>query len=353
MTNTYAAFGTSAADQPLEPMQIERRLPGPDDVAIDILFCGICHSDLHQAHNDWNNTVYPCVPGHEIVGRVQAVGEEVADYKVGDLVAVGCMVDSCRSCSACDVDLEQYCNKMVATYNGVDRRHGGGITFGGYSKHVVVDKHFVLSVPDTLDPAAASPLLCAGITVWSPLSHWKVGAGMKVGIIGLGGLGHMGVKFARAMGAEVTMITTSPEKGKDAQQLGAHHVLISKDKDAMKSHTGQFDFLLNTIPVRHAIDPYVNLLKIEGTMVLVGVSMIDEFNSAYLAMGRKTVAGSLIGGIKETQEMLDFCGEHNVVSEIEMVNAKDINNAYERVHKNDVKYRFVIDMQSLQDKTVS
>lgn len=294
------------------------------------------------------NSKYPVVPGHEIVGRVVAVGKDVKNHKKDDLVGVGCMVDSCQECSACKDDLEQFCEKgMVATYNGKDK-HMGGHTFGGYSEMIIVREEFVLSVPKNLDEKAVAPLLCAGITTYSPLAHWKIKKGDKVGVIGLGGLGHMGIKFADAMGAHVVMITTSPEKAGDAKSLGADEVLISKDEDAMKKHAGSFDFLLNTVPVKHDVNPYLQLLKRDSTMVMVGaIEPLEPMHGGNLIIGRKSIAGSLIGGIKETQEMLDFCGEHNIVSDIELIDIDTINTAYQRVKDSDVKYRFVIDMESL------
>ncbi len=350
MSTEIKAYGARDKTADLEPMTIKRREVGPKDVKIEITYCGVCHSDIHQVRNDWKNSVYPVVPGHEIIGHVVAVGKDVKKFKEGQLVGVGCMVDSCRECSACKDDLEQYCeNGMVPTYNGKDK-HLGGHTFGGYSEMVVVDQDFVLTIPDNLDQKAVAPLLCAGITTFSPLNHWGVKEGDKVGIIGLGGLGHMGIKFANAMGAHVVMITTSPDKAKDAKRLGAHEVLISKDEEAMKEHTGSFDFLLNTVPVGHDINPYINLLKRDATMVLVGaIEPLDAVHGGGLVMGRKRVAGSLIGGIAETQEMLDFCGEHNIVSDVEMINMDNINEAYDRVTSSDVKYRFVIDMNSLKN----
>ncbi len=312
--------------------------------------CGVCHSDIHQARNEWKNTIYPCVPGHEIVGRVTAVGNDVTKFKVGDLAGVGCLVDSCQDCASCADGLEQYCEKgMVLTYNGKDKETGD-ITFGGYSTSIVVTESFVLHVPENLDLKAVAPLLCAGITLYSPLRHWNVQAGQSVGIIGLGGLGHMGVKLAHAMGAKVTVITTSPGKEADARKLGADEVLISKDAAAMKKAAESFDLIVNTIPVGHDINPYVALLKRDATMVIVGAvePLKGAVNSGALVMRRKSVAGSLIGGIAETQEMLDFCGKHNVVSDIEMIDIADINAAYDRTVKGDVKYRFVIDMASLK-----
>jgi uncharacterized zinc-type alcohol dehydrogenase-like protein len=344
------AYGTESKSADLEQMVIERRDILENDIEIDILYCGVCHSDIHAAKNDWGNSKFPLVPGHEIIGKVMQVGDNVKNYKSGDLVGVGCMVDSCLECSACKEDLEQFCEEgMVATYNGKNK-HTGKRTFGGYSTSIVVREEFVLSIPENLDIEAVAPLLCAGITTFSPLNHWKIKKGDRVGIIGLGGLGHMGIKFAHAMGAETYMITTSPEKADDAKMLGADAVLISKDDEDMKKHKNSFDFLLNTVPVKHDINPYLNLLKRDATMVMVGaIEPLEPMNGGNLIMGRKRVAGSLIGGIKETQEMLDFCGKHNIVSEIEMIDMKDINKAFERVQDSDVKYRFVIDMKSLKN----
>lgn len=350
MSKETKAYGAKEAKGELGPLQIKRRETGRDDVRIDITYCGVCHSDIHTVNNDWKNSVYPVVPGHEIIGRVVETGEGVSAFKKGDLVGVGCLVDSCQTCSACEEDLEQFCeNVPVFTYNGEDK-HLGGHTFGGYSTGVVVNKEFVLRIPENIDEKAAAPLLCAGITTWSPLRHWKVKKGDKVGVVGLGGLGHMGVKFANALGAHVVMITTSPSKAKDAKDLGAHEVLISKNDAEMKHHAGSFDFILNTVPVAHDMDPYIALLKRDATMVLVGaVEPLKPFHGGGIIMGRKRIAGSLIGGIKETQEMLDFCGEHNIVSDIEVINMEQINKAYERVVDSDVKYRFVIDMASLKN----
>lgn len=350
ITTTIKAYGATASTADLEPLDIERRAVGTGDVKIDITFCGVCHSDIHTVRNDWKGSTYPVVPGHEIIGRVLEIGDGVSKYKVGDLVGVGCLVDSCQTCSSCQKDLEQFCEQGATfTYNSPDKHTEGKQTYGGYSTSVVVDEKFVLSVPENLDEAATAPLLCAGVTTWSPLRHWKVKKGDKVGVVGLGGLGHMGVKFTHALGAHVVMITTSPEKGKDAKRLGANEVLISKDPEDMKKHMGSFDFILNTIPVGHEIDPYLGLLKNDATMVLVGaIEEMKPFHGGNLVMGRKRVAGSLIGGIKETQEMLDFCGKHNITSDIELIDMQDINTAYNRVTKNDVKYRFVIDMKSLK-----
>jgi uncharacterized zinc-type alcohol dehydrogenase-like protein len=351
MSNTIIkAYGAIAPTEDLKPLDIQRRAVGTTDVKIDISYCGVCHSDIHTARNDWKGSTYPVVPGHEIIGRVVEVGADVQSHKVGDLVGVGCMVDSCETCASCEQDLEQFCEKGATfTYNSPDAHIEGAQTYGGYSTAVVVDKKFVLRIPENLDAAAAAPLLCAGVTTWSPLTHWKVKKGDKVGVIGLGGLGHMGVKFANALGAHVVMITTSPEKGKDAKRLGAHEVMVSKDQNDMKKHQGSFDFILNTIPVGHEMDPYLGLLKIDATMVLVGaVEPLKPFHGGSVIMGRKRIAGSLIGGIKETQEMLDFCGKHNITSDIELIAMQDINTAFERITSNDVKYRFVIDMKSLK-----
>ena len=343
----YAAHEPAAN---LKPFEVKRREVKEDDIQIDIEYCGVCHSDIHTVNNDWGGSQYPVVPGHEIIGRVVNVGENVSDFKEGDLVGVGCMVDSCQHCDSCKEGLEQYCeNGAVMTYNGKDE-HLGGHTFGGYSENIIVDKKFVLHIPENIDVKAAAPLLCAGITTWSPLRHWKVKKGDKVGVIGLGGLGHMGVKFAHAMGAHVVMITTSPEKSKDAKELRADEVLISKDSEQMAEHRGSFDFLLNTVPVGHDVNPYVGLLKRDATMVMVGaIEPLEPMHGGALIVGRKRIAGSVIGGIKETQEMLDFCGEHNIVSDVEMIDIQNINKAYERVVSSDVKYRFVIDMKSLKE----
>lgn len=344
------AYGAVDKDAPLKEMTIKRRSLNANDVAIDILYCGVCHSDIHAKKNDWGNAKYPIVPGHEIVGRVTQIGHAVANFKEGDLVGVGCMVDSCQTCSNCTDDLEQFCeNGMTGTYNGKDKIGGADSdhTFGGYSKSIIVREEFVLSVSEKLDLKAVAPLLCAGITTFSPLKHWNIKKGDKVGIVGLGGLGHMGIKFAHAMGAETVMITTSPDKAKDAKRLGADSVLISTDDDAIASSNGTFDFILNTVPVKHDINPYLNMLKRDATLCMVGaIEPLEPMHGGNIILGRKRVAGSLIGGIKETQEMLDFCAEHNIVSDIEMINIQEINEAYDRVQNSDVKYRFVIDMQS-------
>ncbi len=344
------AYAAQSADAPVAPFAIDRREPGPRDVRIEILYCGVCHSDLHQARNHWGNSIYPMVPGHEIVGRVTAVGAEVAKLRAGDLAGVGCMVDSCRRCDPCEAGLEQYCLEgCTVTYNGRER-DGGRPTFGGYSEQIVVEERFVVKVPDTLDLQAVAPLLCAGITTYSPLRHWKVGPGQTVGVIGLGGLGHMGVKFAKAFGARVVMITTSPEKGADALRLGADQVLVSRDADAMAAARGSFDFLLNTIPVGHDMNPYVALLKLDGTMVLVGaLTALEPLMGFNVIAGRRSIAGSGIGGMAETQEMLDFCAEAGIVSDIELIRVGDVNAAYERLLRNDVRYRFVIDMATLHE----
>ena len=346
-----AGYAAHDATGPLQPFRFERRDPGPQDVVIDILYCGVCHSDLHTARNEWHNTIYPSVPGHEIVGRVTSVGREVSRFKVGDLAGVGCMVDSCQQCPSCAEGLEQYCeNGFTGTYNGPTQEDGGN-TYGGYSKLIVVKESFVLRIRhDESQLAAVAPLLCAGITTYSPLRHWHAGAGKTVGIVGLGGLGHMGVKLAHAMGAHVVLFTTSPGKEADARRLGADEVVISRDKQQMAAHRNRFDFILNTVAAPHRLDDYLNLLKRDGTMTLVGAPAEPHpspqvFN---LIFKRRQIAGSLIGGIAETQEMLDFCAEHGIVSDIEQIPMQSINEAYERMLKSDVKYRFVIDMASLE-----
>jgi alcohol dehydrogenase (NADP+) len=347
------AYAAQSATTPLAPFSFERREPGPNDVAIDILFCGVCHSDLHTVRNEWGgSTVYPAVPGHEIIGRVRAVGGEVSKFKEGDFVGVGCMVDSCQHCAPCKAGLEQYCEEgMTGTYNGQDRTTGEN-TYGGYSDAITVRQEFVLSLPEGMDPAAAAPLLCAGITTYSPLKHWGVGPGKKVGVVGLGGLGHMGVKLAHAMGAEVTLFTTSPGKEADARRLGADHVVLSKDAAAMKAQARTFDLIINTVAVPMDLDPYINALALDGTMVLVGApSEAHKSPSVFpLLMARRSIAGSGIGGIPETQEMLDFCAAQGVASDIEIIPIQEIEAAYARILKSDVKYRFVIDMQSLKDE---
>ncbi len=344
----YAAHSSTS---PLQPFSFERREPGPNDIQIDILYCGVCHSDLHTVRDEWASfmpTTYPAVPGHEIVGRVSKVGAQVHKFKEGDLAAVGCMVDSCRKCESCKAGLENYCEVGATfTYNSPDP-HLGGVTYGGYSKLIVVDENYVLKVPTNLDLAAVAPLLCAGITTYSPLRHWKVGKGQKVGIVGLGGLGHMGVKLAHALGANVTLFTTSAHKKDDAKRLGAQDVIISKDQAEMEKHIRSFDFILDTVSANHDLNAYLNLLKRDGTMVLVGApekpAPVAGFN---LIMARRSLAGSGIGGIPETQEMLDFCGKHGITSDIELIPIQKIDEAYERLLRSDVKYRFVIDMASL------
>jgi alcohol dehydrogenase (NADP+) len=343
------AYAAQTAASPLAPHLIQRRDPTDDDVAIDILFCGVCHSDLHQARDEWHNSIYPVVPGHEIVGRVVNVGKNVSKFKAGDFAAVGCMVDSCRVCVNCKRGLEQFCVKFpILTYNGPDK-YSGGMTYGGYSESIVVDQAFVLKVSEKLDLAATAPLLCAGITTWSPLRHWKVGRGQKVGIVGLGGLGHMGVKFAHALGAHVVVFTTSPGKTADALRLGADEVVVSKNADEMEKHASSFDFILDAVSADHDINAYLRLLALDGTLTLVGAPEKPLPISAFdLLLRRRQFAGSIIGGIAETQEMLDFCAEHGIVSDIEMIGIQDVNAAYDRLLKSDVKYRFVIDMASLK-----
>jgi len=344
------AYGAQSKASGVAPMPIQRRALRADDVAIEIDYCGICHTDIHFVENDWGMTEYPVVPGHEIVGTVTAIGKAVTQFSPGDRVGIGCMVDSCRQCSACDDGLEQYCEQgSTFTYNGEDRQDGSR-TYGGYSESIVVSERFVLRVPDALNPAASAPLLCAGITVYSPLRHFGVTTGSRVGVVGMGGLGHMGVKFARAMGAEVTLFTRSSEKVAEAKRQGAHQIIISTDQADMEAQLGQLDFILNTVPVQHDLNPYLSCLKRDGTMILVGVlePLDPPVAGGALIFGRKRLAGSLIGGIPETQEMLDFCAEHRIVCDIEMLDIKHINQAYERMKKSDVKYRFVIDMATLR-----
>ena len=344
------AFGATAADRPLEPMDIVRRAPGPRDVQIDIAYCGVCHSDLHQVRSEWDGTLYPCVPGHEIVGHVSATGAQVTKFAVGDPVGVGCLVDSCGSCASCGEGLEQYCTGgMVPTYNG-RTADAPGHTLGGYAQRIVVDQDFVLAIRHPADQlAAVAPLLCAGITTYSPLRHWNAGPGKKVGVVGIGGLGHMGVKLARAMGAHVVAFTTSDAKRADARSLGADEVVVSRNPDELAAHAGSFDLILNTVAASHDLDAYTALLKREGTLVLVGVPehAHPSPNVGNLIFQRRAIAGSLIGGIAETQEMLDFCAEKGVVAEIEMIPIQQIEDAYERMQCSDVKYRFVIDNASL------
>lgn len=343
----YAALD---AQSPLSPFTLERRETGPDDVRIEILYSGICHTDLHQARNHWGASLYPMVPGHEIVGRVVEVGRNVQKLKVGDYAGVGCMVDSCRTCSACAEDLEQYCEQGVTyTYNSKERG-SERLTFGGYSEQIVVSQRFVVSVPSSLKLEAVAPLLCAGITTYSPLRHWQVSQGQRVGVIGLGGLGHMGIKFAKALGAEVTMITTSSEKAKDARRLGADEVLLSTDRAQMARAASSFDFLLDTVPVGHDLNPYLGLLKRDRALVLVGaLTPLEPAIAGHrLIGGRKSVSGSSIGGMAETQEMMDFCAEHQIVSDVEVIPIQSVNDAYARLERSDVRYRFVIDMASIK-----
>lgn len=344
-----AAYAAQSATSKLEPFTIDRREPTAHDVVIEIQFCGICHTDIHKARNEWGGSLYPLVPGHEILGHVSKIGSAVTKFKIGDRVGVGCFVDSCRRCEACQEGIEQYCEEgMIGTYAARDKKHGG-LTFGGYSERVTVDENYILHIPENLDSAAAAPLLCAGITLYSPLRHWNAQPGQKIGIVGLGGLGHMGVKLAAAMGAHVVMITTSPNKTADAKKLGAAEVLVSKDPAAMAQHANSFDLIIDTIPVGHDLNPYINLLKRDKTLVIVGpLEPLEALNGMGLIMKRKSVAGSVIGGISETQAMLDFCGKHNITCDVEVIDANYINTAYERMLKSDVKYRFVIDINSLR-----
>jgi uncharacterized zinc-type alcohol dehydrogenase-like protein len=348
-TKQVKAFGTEAPDALLQQLNIKRRKPTPHDVEIEILYCGVCHSDLHTARNEWHGTTYPCVPGHEIVGRIVSVGNHVRKFKAGDLAAVGCLVDSCRECDYCKENLEQYCEEgITGTYNSPDKFLGTQ-TYGGYSESIVVDEAFVLRVPENLDLAATAPLLCAGITTYSPLKHWHAGPGKKVGVVGLGGLGHMGVKLAKAMGAEVIVFTTSTSKVADAKRLGADDVVLSKDEDQMRRYKAKLHFVLDAVSAQHDINAYLKLLRVDGTLALVGAPEYPLAAEAFsLIPFRRSFAGSMIGGIAETQEMLDFCGKHNIVSDIEMISIQQINEAYERLLKGDVKYRFVIDMASLK-----
>lgn len=347
---TCLGYGAIEAHAPLKQLSFERRALRDDDVAIEIAYCGVCHSDMHYVHNDWNSTRFPCVPGHEIVGQVSAVGPAVTRYKVGDRVAVGCLVDSCQQCAACEAHEEPHCSQgMTPTYNGLDRI-SGEVTYGGYSQHMVVREQFVLRVPEALDPRFTGPLLCAGITVWTPMREHGVKAGTHLAVVGLGGLGHMAVKLAVALGAEVTVITTSPGKAEDALALGAHHVLLSTDPQAMKGAASAFDFILDTIPRKHNVNPYLMLLGRQGKLVLVGaLEPLEPIHGALLAVNNRSIAGSLIGGLAKTQELLDFCAEHQVLPNCEMIRIQDINTAFKRMESNNVKYRFVIDMASLQE----
>jgi uncharacterized zinc-type alcohol dehydrogenase-like protein len=347
---TTKAYGAHSADKPLEPIAIERRQPGPRDVQIEIAYCGVCHSDLHTVRSEWGGTLYPCVPGHEIVGRVSAVGGEVEGFAVGDTVGVGCMVGSCQSCAACADGLEQYCEiGLVGTYNG-PTQDPPGHTLGGYSQRIVVDERFVLRIRHPKEQlAAVAPLLCAGITTYSPLRHWKAGPGKKVGVVGIGGLGHMGIKLAHAMGAHVVAFTTSESKRQDALDLGADEVVVSRNREEVAAHARSFDLILNTVAASHDLDAFTQLLKLDGTMCLVGVPehAHPSPNIGILIFGRRSIAGSLIGGIAETQEMLDFCADKGIVADIEMIRAAEIDEAYDRMQKSDVKYRFVIDAATL------
>lgn len=350
MTITVLGYAAHSPQSPLVPYSFERRDPRPDDVTIEILYCGVCHSDLHTARNDWGNAVYPVVPGHEIIGRVTGVGSSVTKYKVGDAVGVGCLVDSCRECAPCDHGHEQYCDGAVYTYSATDPKDGR-ITQGGYSQRIVVSERFVLRMPTGIDLKGAAPLLCAGITTYSPLRHWGVKPGSNVAVTGLGGLGHMGLKLAKAMGADVTLFTRSPGKEEDARRLGADHIVLSSNSASMNKVAGKFDLIIDTVPYDHDLNPYIPTLNVDGTLVLVGYlgPLADTLNTAPLVFRRKSVAGSLIGGIPETQEMLDFCAEHNIAADVEVIRMDEINEAYERMLKSDVKYRFVIDMASLKD----
>ncbi len=349
MTLKVLGFAAQSATDALAPFHFERRDPRPDDVTIEILYCGVCHSDLHMARNDWGWSTFPLVPGHEIIGRVVQVGPEVSRFQIGDKVGIGCMVDSCQHCSPCQHGMEQYCEAGNTMTYGSKDRHDGRMTYGGYSEKIVATEKFVVKVPEQLDAAGAAPLLCAGITTWSPLRHWQVGPGSKVAIVGLGGLGHMGIKLAKALGAEVTLLTRSPGKEADARQLGADHVVLSTDATQMKTVRNRFDLIIDTVPYQHDLNPYLPTLTLNGTLVLVGLlgDIQPALSSVPLILGRKSVAGSVIGGIAETQEMLDFCGQHGITAEIEVIRMQDINTAYARMLKSDVKYRFVIDMATL------
>lgn len=348
-TKNIKAYGTTGAKEELKEMTIQRRALLAHDVEMEILFCGICHSDLHQAHNDFGGSTYPMVPGHEIVGRVTAIGAHVKNFKVGDLAGVGCIIDSCRECEYCERSEEMYCDGEVLSFNSPDK-HLGGMTLGGYSETYVADERYVLHIPENLDLASAAPLLCAGITVYSPFKHWNIGNGSKVGVLGIGGLGHVAIKIAKGLGAEVVVFTTSETKVADAKRLGADDAVLTKDEEQLKKYIGQLDMVLDTVSAPHDVNIYLNQLKPEGTVVLVGLPNqplpINPFN---VVRGRRSFAGSNIGGIKETQEMLDFCGEHNITADIELVNIQDINTAYDRLEKGDVHYRFVIDMASLKN----
>ncbi len=350
MPTQTRAYAAQSATSPVAPFELSRRDLRPDDVAIDILYCGICHTDIHQARNEWGRSRYPMVPGHEIVGRVTAVGSAVKDFKPGDPVGVGCLVDSCQHCEPCKDGLEQYCLEGATwTYNSVDRQDRS-VTLGGYSERIVVSRKFVLRMPPGLDLKAAAPLLCAGITTYSPLRHWKVGKGSKVAIVGLGGLGHMALKLAKAMGADVSLFTRTPGKEQEARRLGAAHVVLSTDKDQMTAVAKRFDIIIDTVPNEHDVNPYLSTVRVDGAYVIVGqmTPLVPPLNPGALVNARRSVAGSLIGGIPETQEMLDFCGKHGIVSDVEMIKIQDVNKAYERMLKSDVRYRFVIDIASLK-----
>ena len=342
------AYAAQNATSPLAPFSLERRKPGANDVLIDILYCGVCHSDIHQVRNEWGGAKYPMVPGHEIVGRVAVVGAAVTKFKVGDLAGIGCLVDSCRTCSSCAENQEQYCeNGSVGTYNSFEKDKKT-LTFGGYSDKIVADEKFVLKVSDKLSLDRVAPLLCAGITTYSPLRQWKVGKGHRVAVLGLGGLGHMAVKFADAMGAEVTVLSTSPSKEKDAKQLGAQKFVVTKNEAELNSVKNYFDFIIDTVSAEHDINLYLTLLRLDGTMIMLGIPPDDPKIRVFNLIGkRRRLAGSLIGGIKETQEMLDYCAEHNIMSDVEVIPINEINNAYERMIKGDVHYRFVIDLKTL------
>jgi uncharacterized zinc-type alcohol dehydrogenase-like protein len=343
--NAYAA---QSATSPIAPFNIERREVGPHDVQIEILYCGVCHSDIHQARNEWGGSIFPMVPGHEIVGRITKIGAHVKNFKIGELAGIGCFVDSCRTCPSCLANEEQYCETgMVGTYNGLDKE--GKPTYGGYSTQIVVDEKYTLHVSEKLPLKGVAPLLCAGITTYSPLRYWKIGKGHKVAVMGLGGLGHMAVKFAVSFGADVTVLSTSKSKEKDALRLGAHHFAVTSDPETMKGLQGHFDFILNTVSAQHDYNQYLQLLTLNGTMVVVGVPPQPSVVAAFSLIGkRRSLAGSLIGGIKETQEMLDYCAEHNIVSDVEVIAASEVNTAYERMIKGDVRYRFVIDIASMK-----
>lgn len=349
-TINVKAYGTEAADAPLQGLSIPRREVAAHDVKIEILYCGVCHSDLHTARNEWHNTIYPNVPGHEVVGKVVSVGNHVKKFKVGDTVGIGCIVDSCRECQYCNEGLEQFCEPgMTGTYNSPDKYLPNVQTYGGYSESIVVDENYVLSIPENLDLAATAPLLCAGITTYSPLKHWNVGPGKNVGIVGIGGLGHMGIKIAKAMGAHVVAFTTSESKFKEAQRLGADEVVLSTDAAQMNKFRGKLHFILDAVSAEHDINAYLGLLRVDGSLALVGAPEQPLPVAAFsVILGRKSFAGSMIGGIAETQEMLDFCGKHNITADIEMIDMNQINEAYDRLLKGDIKYRFVIDMASLK-----